>query len=197
MSLYKVCLIGKYGVGKTTIFNRIRGKPNKKNAEIEFYDHDVTVVVGDDEVEKQQVTLQIWDTAGMEQYESMTESYYKDVHAIVAVFSLDSEKSFKKIKPTVSKIINDDFSPKAIFVLVGNKKDLDTPTVSDSKVNDFLKSNPGFFKEYLKISAHSDEDVSEVFNRVAYGIVREKIKPVERTSGGGFQERIHKKASCC
>ena len=56
MPLYKVCLTGKYGVGKTTIFNRIRGKPNKKNAEIEYYDHDV-IVVGDDEVAEQQVTV--------------------------------------------------------------------------------------------------------------------------------------------
>ena len=133
----------------------------------------------------------------MEQYESMTESYYKDVHAIVAVFSLDSEESFKKIEPTVSKIINDDFSPKAIFFLVGNKKDLAAATVSDSKVNDFLRSCPGVFKEYLKISAHSDEDVSKVFDRVAHFIVVEKIKPVNRTPGGGFQERIQEKASCC
>ena len=44
----------------------------------------------------------VWDTAGQEQYLSITKSYFRNIDAVVLVYSVNNRESFEKIK-----IIND------------------------------------------------------------------------------------------
>ena len=43
------------------------------------------------------VKLQIWDTAGQEQFRSMMYSYYKGAHGVVLVYDVTSRETFDSI----------------------------------------------------------------------------------------------------
>ena len=48
--------------------------------------------------ERANVRLQLWDTAGSEQFSSFTKLYFKDAYAIVLVYDVTDRQSFEKIK---------------------------------------------------------------------------------------------------
>ena len=43
------------------------------------------------------VKLQIWDTAGQERFRTITGAYYKGAHAIMIVYDITKEESFKDV----------------------------------------------------------------------------------------------------
>jgi len=43
------------------------------------------------------IKLQIWDTAGQERFKTITSAYYRGCHALILVFDLTNQESFKEI----------------------------------------------------------------------------------------------------
>ena len=87
----KIILVGESGVGKTSIISRYiknlyndRQPPTlsplnlKKNIIIDGYNID----------------LEIWDTAGQEQYRSITTLFYKDALICILVYDITKKKKF-------------------------------------------------------------------------------------------------------
>ena len=71
----------------------------------------------------QKVKLIIWDTAGSEEFRSLTRSYYRAVAGILLIYDVTNEKSFEQLNfwlEECNKNSNDNVS---IFLL-GNKSDL-------------------------------------------------------------------------
>ena len=52
------------------------------------------VILKDGKVAK----LQLWDTAGSEQYRSITTKYYRGAHAVLLCYDITNLKSFKNMK---------------------------------------------------------------------------------------------------
>ena len=56
------------------------------------FNHNIMNSIGVDfkvrniEIDKKRIKLQIWDTAGMERFRTITTSYYKGAHAFLMVF---------------------------------------------------------------------------------------------------------------
>ncbi len=68
--------------------------------------------------------VQIWDTAGQEQFKSITRSYYKNSVCSFLVYDITRKESFDNIKTWLEECKQN--SPKTIMiVLVGNKLDLE------------------------------------------------------------------------
>ncbi len=73
------------------------------------------------------VTMQIWDTAGQEKYQSVQGIFYKGADACMVVFDITSPSSFKDLHKwkdeflTQASLSNPDAFP---FVILGNKADL-------------------------------------------------------------------------
>ena len=44
------------------------------------------------------VKLQIWDTAGQEQFRTITSTYYRGAHGILMVYDITNQKSYDDIK---------------------------------------------------------------------------------------------------
>ena len=77
---FKVVLLGEGRVGKTSILIRFcqntfndRQQPTLQAS---YLDRKVTV-------DGQSVQLSVWDTAGQEQFASLTSSYFRSAHAVV------------------------------------------------------------------------------------------------------------------
>ena len=96
LKIFKMCLVGESGVGKTCIINRF-----VKNE----FDIDEIPTISASYVQKNVkldddtiIRFHIWDTAGQEKYRSIAKIFYKDAKAAILVYDITSEKSFDEIK---------------------------------------------------------------------------------------------------
>eukprot|EP00483_Globobulimina_turgida_P013226 UN13250 len=91
-----VVLIGDSGVGKTSLMNRYINNTFHGNS---------GVTIGVDCMCKQQIlsdesvmTLNIWDTAGQEKYESVSTGYYRKGDCIIICYDVSKKQSFDNCK---------------------------------------------------------------------------------------------------
>ena len=68
--------------------------------------------------------MNLWDTAGQEDYDHIRALAYKDVDCFLVCFSVDSQSSFSNVKQKWIPSIIDSESSDASIVLVGTKQDL-------------------------------------------------------------------------
>ena len=69
------------------------------------------------------VKLQVWDTAGQENFRAITRLFYKDSDAVFMTFSITSRKSFESLKNWLQDL-NDNTRQNLVKYLVGNFSDL-------------------------------------------------------------------------
>ena len=119
-SLFKVIIIGDSAVGKSCLMNRVT-----KN---EFTDdHEVTVGVEFGafmvRLDKQVFRLQIWDTAGQENFRSITKIFYKGAHCVVLAYDITRYVTFQNLELWFEEV-RCQAEPDVIIILVGNMKDM-------------------------------------------------------------------------
>lgn len=119
--LCKIALLGNSGVGKTVMIERfisnkyVEHMPPTITADLQT----TTKKIGD-----WTVTANIWDTAGVEQFYSLTKIFYKNAHAIILVYDITSRESFDNLSFWNEEIKK--HAPSDVLVcLVGSKSDLD------------------------------------------------------------------------
>jgi len=87
--IFKICLLGQGGVGKTCIARRLCFDTFDANTRltigIDFYTYDIPIVVDGD---KTYIRLSIWDFGGQEQFKKMFSYYINGANGIFMVFSL-------------------------------------------------------------------------------------------------------------
>ena len=74
------------------------------------------------------IKMQIWDTAGQEQFSSIGYSFYRGTNCCVLVFDLSSKQSFESLANWKKEFIekaNPKEPSKFPFVVIGNKTDLE------------------------------------------------------------------------
>lgn len=74
-------------------------------------------------VKDKTVRLQIWDSAGQENYRSITRSYYRNTICTFLVYDITNRKSFDDVKVWLEEAQNYGNS-NMFFVLIGNKCEL-------------------------------------------------------------------------
>ena len=119
--LLKYIIIGDAAVGKSNLLLRyVHGqfKPEYQlTIGVEFGAKNI-------EIDSKMFRIQIWDTAGTENFRSITRAYYKNSVCALVVYDISSRDSFNNVMSWIEDCRNQ--SPKTIFiVLVGNKCDLE------------------------------------------------------------------------
>ena len=192
--LFKVVFVGDDTVGKTQIVSKFVGKKFDESYQptvgVEF----ATKVV---EVKKKKIKLQLWDTAGLEKFRSITQAYYKNSKLIVLVYAIDNKNSFEHIPKWVEevKIQNKDVK----FLLVGNKCDLEEKRqVSIKDGEDWANANN---MKFIEVSAKTGKSISDdMFNPIIKECLvdLEKEKPEFLLLNNQYIDSIkNKKTSCC
>ena len=112
------------------------------------------------DINNKKFRLQIWDTAGQENYRSITRAYYKNSVCAILVYDISNRESFEHISSWVEDCSAQ--SPKTVFmILVGNKSDLnDYRQVTFQEGQDMAKKNNMMFFE---TSAKTGENVDKIF----------------------------------
>eukprot|EP01129_Flabellula_baltica_P004322 TRINITY_DN1497_c0_g1_i1.p1 TRINITY_DN1497_c0_g1~~TRINITY_DN1497_c0_g1_i1.p1 ORF type:complete len:386 (-),score=119.31 TRINITY_DN1497_c0_g1_i1:70-1116(-) len=76
-------------------------------------------------VEGKPLKLDICDTAGQEEYSTMTQAYMKKGDGFILAYSVNSQTSFYEVQEKYNRILTIKDSVKVPIVLVGNKADLE------------------------------------------------------------------------
>ena len=160
----KVVLLGKSNVGKTCLWHRyLRDRFSKD------YQCTIGAPFGSRQVEIDGniVELQIWDTAGGEQYEAICNLYYRKAIAAIICYDLTDHNSYDKAKFWVRELCQHEKDCK-IF-LCGTKLDLIKEDQQKRKVDyDSVKYYANEINaKVFETSSQTTENVGELFYDVA------------------------------
>ncbi|ELR23489.1 small rabrelated GTPase [Acanthamoeba castellanii str. Neff] len=100
---YKITLVtlGRWSVGKTSLARRFaQGKFDENQFATVGAMHLHKVV----DSEGSQVLVEIWDTAGQEQYDAITDQYYRSAQGVLIVYDATDPDSFERAKQWVEKL---------------------------------------------------------------------------------------------
>ena len=75
-------------------------------------------------IEDKVVKLQIWDTAGQENFRSVTKVFYRNTHAVLICYPIDSRESFKNITHWLNEV-QAQCAHNVLIFLSGTKADLE------------------------------------------------------------------------
>ena len=171
---FKLIILGISGVGKTCIIqrycnNKFDGISHKTTLGFDFLFKIV-------EKDGKKIEMEIWDTAGQEQYRSISKMYYKEVHGVILVYDITSRHSFDELKYWL-----DDLG------LYGNK--LEEKIIVGNKVDMEIDREVGFFEarrfaaernlELTECSAKDGQGVNEMFEILIDKIVKKFENNIE------------------
>ena len=155
--LFKYIIIGDSAVGKSNILLRY-----VHDNFIEEFQSTIGVEFGAKNIQLNEkiYRIQIWDTAGQENFRSITRAYYKNSACACIVYDITQRNSFENIKSWIEDCKKQ--SPKTVFlILIGNKKDLeDKRQISYDEGEEFARKNNMLFFE---TSAKTGENIENVF----------------------------------
>ena len=164
--LFKYIIIGDAAVGKSNLLLRYAHGQFKPE-----YQLTIGVEFGAKNVQIRNKTyrIQIWDTAGQENFRSITRAYYKNSVCACVVYDITSKKTFESIKSWIEDCRKQ--CPKTILlVLIGNKVDLENEReVSYEEGADFAKQYEMFFYE---TSAKTGKNIDDVFIKTTNEIAK-------------------------
>ena len=164
--LFKYIIIGDPSVGKSNLLMKFA-----HNKFTDEYQATIGVEFGAKNIgiDQQIYRIQIWDTAGQENFRSITRAYYKNSVCAMVVYDITNRESFEHVQNWIEDVKNQ--SPKTVLIiLLGNKVDLDDDRkVSYDEGNEFATKNGLLFME---TSAKSGVGVEEIFKQSAKEIAQ-------------------------
>jgi small GTP-binding protein len=163
----KICLIGAFAVGKTSMVERF-----VHNRFDEKYLTTIGVKVSQKVLSPQkepqtgriiQHTLIIWDIAGLEKFDSVARNYYRGAAGALAIADLTRPDTIGRLNEYCEKFRT--ICPQSPVVVLGNKLDIFT---DDEKVLTELKRLAARFDtDSLLSSAKTGEKVEKAFQKLS------------------------------
>lgn len=154
----KVLVVGNGGVGKTSMIKRfckgIFTDEYKKTIGVDFLEKLQYV-----ESLGEEVRLMLWDTAGQEEFDAITRTYYRGAGAAVIAFSTTDRDSFEAVpkwKEKITREVGD-----IAMALVQNKVDLLDKAVVTSEEAEEMAKRLGI--KFYRACVKENLNVSEVF----------------------------------
>ena len=166
---FKLIFLGDQYVGKSSILNRFyqdKFEPDYQ-ATIGLDFHSKNVNIGGNTVR-----LLLYDTAGQEKFKSLIPMYIRDANIILVVYDITNKDSFIHTDHWVNET-KDLKREDAIFVLVGNKIDLEENRVVSSKEAEDFATQKGFL--FFEVSAKTGDHVEELFTNKIFPEIQRKF----------------------
>ena len=119
---FKVILLGDSKVGKSSIVRRLVDESfNNRYEETTFYDiANKKIMTEDGDV----VLLQIFDTAGLDRFDSLQGSYFQGASGFVIVFDYTRRDSFENVLRWIQTIKDRATVADPTIIVLGNKVDI-------------------------------------------------------------------------
>mmetsp|Transcript_25727 Transcript_25727/g.45150 ORF Transcript_25727/g.45150 Transcript_25727/m.45150 type:complete len:186 (+) Transcript_25727:794-1351(+) len=158
--IFKFITVGDSGVGKSCLLLQFTDRRFRA-------DHDITIGVEFGaktiSVNDKNLKIQIWDTAGQENFLSVTRAYYRGSVAALLVYDVSSRSSFESLGRWLTEIQNNAGEAVSV-ILVANKIDLADREVQTEEGQSFANEK-GLL--YIETSAKTGMNVAEAFTELA------------------------------
>ena len=154
----KFIFVGLNGVGKTSIINQYLDKTFTEN---------YLMTIGSDKtlkkinIEGKEVTLEICDTTGHEEYRKINEIFMKNTDIALIVYDITKRESFEELTNWINSVKEINNNKNVIFGIAANKSDLyEQKVINKKEGEEFAKNNNVLFFE---TSAKDYDSVENVF----------------------------------
>ncbi len=155
--LFRICLLGDAGVGKTSLLSRFCDNTFKENYNNTIgVDFRLVTLKCNDIITK----IHIWDTAGQERFRSLALNYLNSSHGFIFMYDITDVDSFNNVVNWINLALEKNVKTIANF-LVGNKCDNEeNRKVTKEEAENLAKERNLFFME---TSAKTDNNVQKLF----------------------------------
>lgn len=167
--LFKVCLVGDSGTGKTTfiesLIKNFYYESNENTVAIDL----LTYMVDD-------IKFQVWDTSGNIMFLGIVRSYFKDASGILLFFS--DKKSFDSIDYWVEEIRK--INQKCKIILIQSMCDSNIEYIGEDEVR--LKCDKYFVDKFIKIDSKYMKNIESVLPEMAKLLVHKRAVSFNNTT---------------
>lgn len=169
--IFKICIVGDGGVGKTSMVLRYTENTFKENYLMTIGSNFSSKALKLQEYPHLQIRLQIWDLAGQKHFSFVRPPFYRGAAGIIYVFDLTRRSSFANLpnwKEEVEKVVGEKTS-----ILVGNKLDLANQGNREIALHDgeSLKNELNALS-YYETSAKEGTNINDVFKDTVISILK-------------------------
>jgi Ras-related protein Rab-5C len=180
----KCVLLGSPGTGKTSIMLQYISKKFTDSVPTigaAYNSKTITTACGTT------VKVDIWDTAGQERFNSLMPMYYRGANIVLVVYDITSYESYIRAKKWITGIKSEHIV-QPIFVLVGNKCDLDcSRKVNNLEVNEYAEQNNLIFYE---CSAKTSYNIINIFNDAYDQAFQDVCKRMQKSKNNSNDQTI-------
>jgi small GTP-binding protein len=159
----KICMIGSFGVGKTSlveryVYNRFDDK-YLSTLGVKVSQKILPPVHHPHTGLPRQFMFLLWDIASIDKFETITTNYYRGAAGALAVADLTRPETTNNLNDYCEKFLT--LNPKGKLIILGNKNDLVPNNGLARKIIEEIAST--FSAAFLLSSAKSGENVEESF----------------------------------
>ena len=168
--LLKILLLGESSSGKSNLLSAYINENSSNNARTDTTGGGLDFKTKPVEIDGRLIKLQLWDTAGLERFRSMTSSFYRGAHGILMVFDVEDELSFNSIQYWLKEVDEHVRTPSIPKFVVGNitESDHNERQVTAERAKDFAESAD---MRYVEFSLKDQESINVIFGDMAASIM--------------------------
>ena len=169
-ALFKVCIFGDGGVGKTSLVNRFLTGLFKSGTIMTI---GVDFLIKDIEIQGKRVALQIWDFAGEKRFQFILPGYVKGTSAGIFMFDITRMSSLTSLHEwlEVFKKGTDEQGANVPIMMVGGKIDLsDRRSVFSIDAKEMAQSYN--LLDYIECSSKTGENIELIFTKLAQFLLK-------------------------
>ena len=185
--VYKLCLIGDSGVGKSSILKRYIYNTFSQYTDSTIGAQFFSKLL---DYENIKIKLQLWDTAGQERYRSLVSMYYRNCNAVLLVADVTNIKSLDNIFFWINEL-NANIKDTPIFLIL-NK--IDEKHSNQEKISEIIDR----YKLYniTLVSAKTNTNINELFNNIIDKIYDKPYLSYKKSNTIQLYEKKNKNICC-
>ena len=165
----KLILVGKCGVGKSSIVKQIASKEfTEKTQSTISIDYECIDYKYKDTIYK----LSIWDTAGQERYRSLNRTFYRNADIVLFIYDRTNKESFHELKIIMKEIEQNCNNDQIIKIIVENKCDLQESIDKQEMYSFFEQYN---YLPFIKVSAKHYDSIEYLFDNSVYLYLKQRF----------------------
>ena len=181
---YKVVTLGRYGVGKTTIINKLMNKESDKEyaPTLSIDTKNIQIKVNDKIIQ-----INMWDCCGNDDFALNTPNLFKNASIGILVYAINDKKSYNDLEKWNNMLKQHSYE--SIIFLIGNKSDLEKEREVTKEDVETFKNNKDDIKISFETSALNGSNIDKLLENIAITLY-EKDKKFENEVDNALKNRI-------
>tara|TARA_Y100000590_G_scaffold343714_2_gene392827 strand:+ start:28278 stop:28919 length:642 start_codon:yes stop_codon:yes gene_type:complete len=163
--IYKVAIIGESYTGKSSLLNRYIKKSFNNSfvstIGVDFFIKNLMI-------NNKLVKIQLWDTAGQEQYANLIKSYFTNCTVALIVYDITNRSTFNKVDYWL-KTFKMNYNEDRPCVLIGTKCDLERDR-EVSQIEGYAKAS-NLDMDFIECSSKNNINIDDIFENLSKKIV--------------------------